>query len=157
MLSPNPLSWSVLSLASFAQAIAHPQASTTRPSYGPTASVGINGSIGTKSTVTAVGIIVTIAVVVLFGVCGCCGMIWWLCARHRKNMRGIRAQNEMTPVVAPERTQILPPSTSRDESNNTPPPGHCRLAYLDQAMGLLGGHFIESHISPNNTNTSIKR
>ncbi|RDI77373.1 Sodium/potassium-transporting ATPase subunit alpha-2 [Venturia inaequalis] len=131
MLHPALLSLGVLSLAYLAQAVPQPSVTASFSSSEYTS----------KSTGIAIGIIVAIAVVVLCSVCGCCGMIWWFCARHRKNMRRIRAQNNMTPVVPPEQTQKIPPSVGGIQSNVISPPGHHPPGYFDQALGPPASHF----------------
>jgi hypothetical protein len=156
MISPSLLSLSILSLASLAQAVAYPQPSTTNDISSPSATFTI-GNTGSTSTGMAMGVIVAIAVVIVCSVCGCCGMIWWFCARHRKNMRRIRAQNDMAPVVAQEQTRPTAPLISGQQSNIIPATGQYSGGYFDQTMGhqtgQQTGHF-DPKMSPHTPSTT---
>jgi hypothetical protein len=155
MLSPSLLSLGVLSLASLAQAVAFPQPDTTIPKLSPRASATFTTPYGgSTSTGMAIGVIVAIAVVVVCGTCGCCGMIWWFCARHRKNMRKIRAENDMTPVIRREETQQAPQTA---HSNIAPSFGQYQDGYFDQSMGPQGqqvGRF-DPKMGPQTSTTAI--
>lgn len=68
-------------------------------------------------------------------------------------MRGIRDENGMTPIVAPNQTQLMSPSTSGDQSNIIPPPGNYLPGYFDHGMGPPGGHF-DPKVHPQTASTA---
>lgn len=151
MFSTSLISLSLLSLPFLAQAIAYPQASTTHDVLMPSATFDIktpNGQVSSTSNGMAIGVIVAIAVVIICSMCGCCGMIWWFCARHRKSMRRIRAQNEMAPLVAPEQ----PTPTSGGHGNIITPFGRYPQGEIDQ--GTESSRHFDPKMMPQTPSTA---
>jgi hypothetical protein len=149
------LSLGAFILAPLAQAVAFPQPSTTHGITAPSATFTF-GNTGSTSTGMAIGIIVAIAVVVVCGVCGCCGMIWWFCTRHRKNMRRIRAGQDMTPAIPQEQVQQTTSLINGQQSNIVPLTGQYPDGYFDRTQRLQGQQTasFDAKMSPQTPSTA---
>jgi hypothetical protein len=121
MTSLRVLALSLVSLASIAHAAALPQDGTLTTISSPTAIVTIGGK-STTSTGMAIGVLVAMVVVLVAGCCGCGGLAWWLCARHKKR-KAARLGKPTTPNSTNGSTQQPVPLTEVQQTNIVPPPG----------------------------------
>jgi len=132
MTSSSPHSLGLIGLAFIAQAAAFPQATGTPATISkPTATVSF-GSTGSKSTGMAIGIIVAMVVVLIVICCGCGGLAWFLCARHKRK-REARLNKRTSPSSVGTAAQQSVRLAEIQQTNVVGPSGqHGQPGYFDQ-------------------------